>query len=37
MMQQVNRIIKLVITGEHEEEDGCSGSCDSCGGCGHHH
>ena len=37
MMQQVNKIIKLVVTGESdEEEDGCSscsGSCESCGGC----
>ena len=36
MMQQVNRIIKLVVTGEEEEEGGCSGSCDSCGGCHSH-
>lgn len=36
MMQQVNRIIKFVITGEQEEETaGCSGSCESCGGCHH--
>jgi ligand-binding sensor domain-containing protein len=36
MMQQVNKIIKFVITGEQDEGDGCascSGSCDSCGGC----
>ena len=35
MMEQVNKIIKFVITGEQEEQDGCSGSCDSCGGCHH--
>ena len=35
MMEQVNKIIKFVITGEQEEEDGCSGSCESCGGCHH--
>ena len=36
MMQQVNKIIKFVITGEQEEEEsGCSGSCESCGGCHH--
>lgn len=35
MMQQVNKIIKFVVTGEQEEEDGCSGSCESCGGCHH--
>ncbi|HNW85869.1 MAG TPA: YlbF family regulator [Candidatus Limiplasma sp.] len=38
MMQQVNKIIKFVVTGESEEADGCTGSCDSCGGgCGHQH
>jgi len=38
MMQQVNKIIKYVVTGEHEEEEeGCSGSCSSCSGCGHSH
>ena len=39
MMQQVNRIIKMVVTGEDEqaqEQEGCSGSCSSCGGgCNH--
>lgn len=38
MMKQVNKIIKFVVTGEHEEEqEGCTGSCSSCGGCGHQH
>lgn len=38
MMKQVNKIIKFVVTGEHEEEaGGCSGSCSTCGGCGHSH
>lgn len=39
MMKSVNRIIKKVVTGEDEEEEegGCTGSCSSCGGCGHHH
>lgn len=32
MMQQVNQIIRFVVTGESEEEEGCSGSCESCGG-----
>ena len=36
MMQQVNKIIKYVVTGEMEEADGCSGSCASCGGGCHH-
>ena len=35
MMQQVNKIIKYVVTGEMEQESGCGGSCDSCGGCNH--
>ena len=37
MMDNVNRILRLVITGEVREEDwngGCTGSCDGCGGCG---
>ena len=40
MMENVNRILRLVITGETEEEcdcggdcGGCSGSCSPCGGC----
>lgn len=40
MMNNVNRILRLVITGETEDEcdcggdcSGCSGSCSSCGGC----
>lgn len=37
MMQQVNKIIKYVVTGEMEQdEEGCSGSCESCGGGCHH-
>ncbi len=37
MMQQVNKIIKYVVTGEMEQdEEGCSGSCGSCGGGCHH-
>lgn len=43
MMENVNRILRLVITGETEEEcdcgghhhhhGGCSGSCEGCSGC----
>lgn len=40
MMNNVNRILRLVITGETEDEhecgcdcDSCSGSCSSCSGC----
>ena len=32
MMDNVNRILRLVVTGEVEEE-GCSGNCASCGSC----
>lgn len=35
MMDNVNRILRLVITGEVEDAaSGCSGNCASCGGCG---
>ena len=36
MMDNVNRILRLVITGEIREDDisGCSGNCDGCAGCG---
>ena len=38
MMKQVNSIIRFVVTGEKDEEpDGCTGSCESCGGACHHH
>ena len=34
MMDNVNRILRLVITGEVEDtEGGCTGNCASCGGC----
>ena len=33
MMENINRILRLVVTGEVEEE-GCSGNCASCGSCG---
>ena len=37
MMDNVNRILRLVITGEVEEDNGsstgCSGNCSGCGGC----
>ncbi|MDO4836811.1 MAG: YlbF family regulator [Clostridia bacterium] len=35
MMENVNRLLRLIITGETgEETGGCTGSCSSCGGCG---
>ena len=38
MMDNVNRILRLVITGETEDEAGgrgqCSGNCSGCSGCG---
>ncbi len=37
MMDNVNKILRLVITGQVENDDatgrGCTGSCDTCGGC----
>ena len=37
MMDNVNRILRLVITGETEEENdgrsGCTGNCSGCSGC----
>ena len=33
MMQKVNAIIRYVVTGEEEHEEGCTGSCHSCSGC----
>ena len=38
MMENVNRILRLVVTGETEDDkggqtSGCTGNCASCGGC----
>ena len=37
MMDNVNRILRLVITGQTEDEDGrssgCNGNCSGCSGC----
>jgi len=33
MMKKVNAIIRYVVTGEEEQEEGCTGSCSSCSGC----
>lgn len=37
MMKKVNSIIRYVVTGEEEQEEGCTGSCASCSGCGGRH
>ena len=34
IMNNVNQILRFIITGETEDNSGCSGSCESCGGCG---
>ena len=34
MMNNVNQILRFIITGETEDNSGCSGSCESGGGCG---
>ena len=33
MMKKVNAIIRYVVTGEEEQEEGCTGSCSTCSGC----
>ena len=33
MMNNVNQILRFIITGETEDNSGCSGSCESCGSC----
>lgn len=37
MMKKVNSIIRFVVTGESDEEEGCGGSCEGCAGGCHHH
>lgn len=33
MIENVNRIIQLIVTGSTGEGGGCTGDCGSCGGC----
>ncbi len=33
MMNQINKVLEFIITGEISTEGGCSGNCGSCGGC----
>ena len=33
LMDQVNKILEFIITGDVQEGGGCSGNCSSCGGC----
>ena len=33
MMNQVNHVMRFIITGEVETGGGCSGNCGACGGC----
>ena len=33
MMDNINRILRLVITGENDHGNGCSGHCSGCSGC----
>ena len=35
MINQVNALLKTIITGEAPEEGGCTGSCATCVGCHH--
>lgn len=34
MLDNVNRIIQLIVRGETDAASGCTGDCSSCGGCG---
>ncbi len=35
LINQVNSVLRFIVTGEMEQnEGGCSGSCETCGGCG---
>lgn len=35
LINQVNSVLRFIVTGEMETgEGGCSGSCETCGGCG---
>lgn len=33
LMNQVNRVLEFIITGEMAQEGGCTGNCSTCGGC----
>ena len=33
LMDQVNKILEFIITGDVQESGGCSGNCGACGGC----
>lgn len=33
LMNQVNRVLEFIITGEVAQEGGCTGNCGSCRGC----
>jgi len=33
LMNQVNRILEFMLTGEVEQSGGCSGNCSGCSGC----
>ena len=33
LMNQVNRVLEFIITGELADQGGCSGNCSGCAGC----
>lgn len=33
LMNQVNKVLEFIITGETAQEGGCSGNCSGCAGC----
>lgn len=33
MMDNINRLLRLIVDGEVDSESGCTGSCETCSGC----
>ncbi|MBQ3079031.1 MAG: YlbF family regulator [Clostridia bacterium] len=33
LINQVNSVLRFIVTGEMEEDEGCTGSCETCAGC----
>lgn len=33
MMDNINRLLRLIVDGEVDAESGCTGSCETCAGC----
>ncbi len=33
LINQINGVLRFIVTGEMDDRDGCSGDCSGCGGC----